>query len=256
MTDRPPICLITPPSVFLLDQRVFAALGILKVAAVLEQAGHVVEHVDLSGIENYEDAIRAHAARSEAVHFGITATTPQMTTVSRVAAVIRDVRPDARLILGGPHPTLENAARKYEEKVGVRGRASKEFDALTGAFDVVVCGDGEDAIFHAIMPDAPKVVDADDATSALFMTNDRLDKLPMPARHLVDMTSYKYGIEGRPSVSLIAQLGCPFSADSAEAVKARCSAESAPGQQRTSSRRSFTSTRPTAIPASCSTTTS
>ena len=33
------ICLITPPSIFLLDERVFMTLGILKVAAVLEQAG-------------------------------------------------------------------------------------------------------------------------------------------------------------------------------------------------------------------------
>ena len=31
------VCLIIPPSIFLLDERVFMTLGILKVAAVLEQ---------------------------------------------------------------------------------------------------------------------------------------------------------------------------------------------------------------------------
>ena len=49
------ICLITPPSVFLLDERVFMNLGILKVAAVLEKRGHSIEFLDLSGIQNYED---------------------------------------------------------------------------------------------------------------------------------------------------------------------------------------------------------
>ena len=49
------VCLITPPSIFLLDERVFMTLGILKVAAVLEQAGVEVEMLDLSGVENYEE---------------------------------------------------------------------------------------------------------------------------------------------------------------------------------------------------------
>ena len=56
------VCLITPPSVFLLDERVFMTLGILRVAAVLEQAGYAVEMLDLSGIENWEEAARDHAA--------------------------------------------------------------------------------------------------------------------------------------------------------------------------------------------------
>ncbi len=33
---------------------------------------------------------------------------------------------------------------------------------------------------------------------------------PWPARHLVDVESYRYEIEGFPAISLIAQLGCPF----------------------------------------------
>src|SRR5262249_46225738 len=37
------------------------------------------------------------------------------------------------------------------------------------------------------------------------------DATPFPARHLVDLRSYRYTIEGSPSTSLIAQLGCPFS---------------------------------------------
>jgi len=52
------VCLITPPSVFLLDERVFMTLGILKVAAMLEQVGIAVDMLDLSGVENYEEVVR------------------------------------------------------------------------------------------------------------------------------------------------------------------------------------------------------
>ena len=72
------ISLVIPPSGFLLDERVFMSLGILRVAAALERAGVPVEVLDLSGIENFEDVARLHAGQSSATHFGITATTPQM----------------------------------------------------------------------------------------------------------------------------------------------------------------------------------
>jgi hypothetical protein len=72
------ICLIIPPSLFLLDERVFMSLGILKVAAVLEQEDVTVELLDLSGVMNYEEALAAHITHSQAECFGLTATTPQM----------------------------------------------------------------------------------------------------------------------------------------------------------------------------------
>lgn len=57
---------------------------------------------------------------------------------------------------------------------------------------------------------APKLVDADNVKSSLFLDNTRLNALPFPARHLVDIESYHYSIEGESALSLIAQLGCPF----------------------------------------------
>ncbi len=207
---KPTICLITPTSSFLIDARTFITLGILRVAAVLQQEGHRVEHVDLSGVENFQDAIRAHAVQSDACIFGLTATTPQMPDVTRIVAVLREVRPDAKIILGGPHVTLVNAARKREVKNGIVGRAVKAFGILENMFDVLVAGDGEDSIFHAIMPDAPKLIDGDDAASQLFLTNDRYNQLPWPARELVDVESYHYSIDGKRSLSMIGQLGCSY----------------------------------------------
>ncbi len=206
-----PICLIIPPSLFLLDERVFMTLGLLRVAAALEKAGVPVEVVDLSGIENFIEALECHAAKSQANIFGLTSTTPQMPAASKIAAALRRVRPDARLILGGPHPTLVHAAYKKEAKAGRTGRAHIAFESLAKAFDVIVAGDGESAIFDAIAENPPALIDADDPKSTLFLNNERLNLLPFPSRHLVDVDSYHYFIEGERALSLIAQLGCPFS---------------------------------------------
>lgn len=204
------ICLITPPSVFLLDERVFLTLGILKVAAVLERYGHIVEMLDTSGIEGFEKAVADHATNTEAKLFGITATTPQMPAVTKIVEVLRQVRPDARIILGGPHITLICAALKREKKIGMQGRATRAYAKLEAMFDTLVAGDGEDAIFVALNPNCDKLIDADKPSGPLFLTNEKLNELPWPARHLVDVDSYHYEIEGHKSLSIIAQIGCPF----------------------------------------------
>jgi len=204
------VCLVITPSVFLLDERVFMSLGILRVAAVLESQGRPVEVLDLSGIENYEDVTRLHAAQSRAACFGITATTPQMPAAVKIAAAIRSVRPDARVILGGPHVTLVNAAAKRERTDGLEGRATGAMAILRRDFDVLVAGDGEKAISLALGQLPPAILDADEPKSPLFLTNAALTQMPFPARHLVDVESYHYSIDGHRALSLIAQLGCPF----------------------------------------------
>jgi len=203
-------CLIIPPSLFLLDERVFITLGILRVAAMLEKRGYPVEVLDLSGIKNYKEVVKIYAESSGINTFCLTATTPQMPSVSLITEVIREVKPRAKIILGGPHITLINAAYRNEMKRGVDGRAAAAMKIYTSMFDVLVAGDGEYAIFPALEPGAPKLINADDPGSALFLTKKQLDELPYPARHLVDVGSYHYSIEGVPATSMIAQLGCPF----------------------------------------------
>ncbi|OFW12100.1 MAG: hypothetical protein A3H96_03650 [Acidobacteria bacterium RIFCSPLOWO2_02_FULL_67_36] len=204
------VTLITPPSIFLLDERVFVNLGILKVAAVLEKQGVFVEHLDLSGTENYLDALETHLRAAAPGAIGITTTTPQLPTVAKIAGLIRAVRPEARIILGGPHVTLTDSAVKLERRQGRVSRAHAALARLEALADVLVSGDGEFAVLVALRPDAPTLVDGDDPSGDLFLTNAAYEEMPFPARHLVDIDSYHYEIEGRRSTSLIAQLGCPF----------------------------------------------
>jgi len=208
------ICLIIPPSPFLLDERVFVQLGILKIASVLEQQHYAVDMIDLSGVENYTDVLTDYIKKKDRADvFGITATTPQVPYAVKIAQHLKSLLPgkQSKVILGGPHVTLMHTAAKREEKKNFVGsdRATKDVEALKSFFDVLVCGDGEIAIFDAIHEDE-KIIDADIARSKYFLSHQQFTDLPPPARHLVDMSSYKYFIEGEPALSLIAQLGCPF----------------------------------------------
>jgi anaerobic magnesium-protoporphyrin IX monomethyl ester cyclase len=204
------VLLITPPSVFLLDERVFISLGILKVAAALEQAGCSVELLDLSGIENFVNVVDLHLRTSKANAVALTTTTPQLPAAVKVAERIRAVRPDLRIILGGPHVTLVHAAVKLEKRSGRVARAHSALAKLESIFDVLVSGDGETAIFEALDESPPRLIDADDPKGGLFMNDAAYDASPYPARHLVDLSTYNYTIEGHRATSLIAQLGCPF----------------------------------------------
>lgn len=191
------VCLIIPPSAFLLDDRVFVSLGILRVAAVLEQRGYEVDLLDLSGNKDYLTEVERYDRQAV---FGITATTPQLPSAVAIAKVLRK---RGKVILGGPHVSLVNAAHK---KIG--SRATRELAELHESFDVLVAGDGELAIFQAI--EGQGLIDADIPKTDLFLTNDQLNDMPLPARHLADLSSYHYNVDGERATSLMAQLGCPF----------------------------------------------
>lgn len=196
------ICFITPPSPFLLDERVFPTLGILKVAAMTERAGYSVAHLDLNGVANYGDAIDDYCRRNPPEIFAITATTPQMVAVTKIRACIRELLPNVKIILGGAHPTLTHAATKHSE------RARLALNILLRDYDVVVAGDGELAIGEALT--GYGLIDADDPKGSLFLTNQAFADLPLPARHLIDLGSYHYFIDGVMVTSEVTQLGCPF----------------------------------------------
>ena len=208
---KPPVTLIIPPSAFLADERVFVSLGILKVAACLERAHHDVRVLDLSGINNYTDVVTSYMRHNKECRiYGITTTSPQMPAVKQICDVLGGTDGENHIIIGGPHVTMVSAAYKREQKQGVEWRATREWRRLEKLARVLVAGDGEDAIHFAILPDASRFIDGDDPEGAYFLQAEKLHEYPYPARHLVDLTSYKYQIDGEPACSLIMQLGCNY----------------------------------------------
>ena len=189
--------LVIPPSPFLLDERVFVSLGVLRVASSLERRGVKVGLLDLSGVGNYLDVLRTHLAGNSPEWIGITCTTPQLPSAVKIARLIREAAPGLRIVLGGPHVTLTYSALKVERKLGiVDGRASKSVSVMESFFDVMVSGDGEFAALELFNENCPRFIDADDDKGRWFMSSAQYESLPMPARHLVDLASYNYEIEG------------------------------------------------------------
>lgn len=175
-------CLIIPPASFLQDDWVFPPLGILRVGAVLEEAGHEV--VVVHGSDEIPSADV----------YGITATTPQMPAAMEER--------QGRTILGGAHATMVAASAR---RGGTRGK--RVLEALLNQFSCVISGDGELAI-HDALAGGTGLLDADVEHSKYYVQNQ--DHLPLPARHLIDLDSYKYLIDGKRSTSMVTQLGCPF----------------------------------------------
>jgi len=203
------VCLIIPPSPFLLDERVIMHIGILKVAAALEEKGWSIDCLDLAGIDNYYDVLDKYLEHNPTFKCGITATTPQMPFAMNIARHLKEKNADIKIVLGGTHVSLMHSAKKKEDKKGIIGRASIDIEKLKEVFDALVCGDGELAIFEALNFEKV-IVDADDKKSDYFLTDEQFSTLPWPSRHLVDVDSYNFEIDGKRATSLICQLGCPF----------------------------------------------
>lgn len=212
LKETPEASLVILPSPFLADEKVFPFLGLLKVASALEQKEVPIDVIDLSGISNPQDAINDYlkGAGKGVTTFGLTATTPQFPQAVKLAGEIKKEVPEARVILGGPHATMVGTAYEMDQKRGVEGRGTQAYRQMTEIFDTTVIGDGEEAVMVAIREDAPKVIDAGNLKSQYFIQRGKLENYPFPARHLVDLDSYHYQIDGKDAQSLIAQLGCPF----------------------------------------------
>lgn len=197
---------IIPPSPFLLDERVFMSLGILKVAATVRARGMHCHVVDLSGVRNFMDVMEDVASSApQGSLFAITATTPQFPSVYLISNRLRKL--GHKVILGGPHPTMVMSAHKR----GVP-RAFGHAERVVECSDTLVTGDGETTIEKAIQltKEGGGWIDADDPKSGMFMGHDQFNESLWPARDLLDVESYHYEIAGKRSLSVIGQLGCPM----------------------------------------------
>jgi len=201
------ICLVNPPSPFLINEKVFVSLGILRVASSLERNGYEVKVLDLAGIEAWESEIDCTVTKYDIV--GISSTTPQIPIVTKIAEYIKD-RYKKSVILGGPHATVIVGAYKRELKNNLNSRATVEINRLKKVFDHIVCGDGEFSIL-AIMEGIDSHILDSELNDAWYLTEEKYNRLAFPARHLIDMDSYQYEIDGVKATNLICQMGCPFS---------------------------------------------
>jgi anaerobic magnesium-protoporphyrin IX monomethyl ester cyclase len=199
------VLLVIPPSPFLLDEKVFPPLGILRVASSLQKSGHTVKILDLTGCKNYTQKIVICVEEFFPDVIGLTSTTPQLPGAASISRILRERFPKIRQIFGGAHATLVYASLKKNEI-----RAKKNWNIIEDLFDTIVVGDGEYSILEAIKETSSAVIDASNISSPLFLTISQLNESLYPARELIDLNSYHYYINEKRATSLIGQLGCPF----------------------------------------------
>ncbi|MBN2056118.1 cobalamin-dependent protein [bacterium] len=181
-------------------------LGLLYIAAVLEEEGWDVRFVDaqLDG-RDVQSVIDDVAAWSPQL-FGLTVLSPFAARAARIVNGVKDRAGDVFTVMGGAHPTV----------------APHDTLRACPGLDAVVVGEGEDAIrsLAAHLAGGPR---PEPHTGVLFQGDDsavtvaqihELDNLPMPAWHHLDFSGYApepYGNRRLPSINLVASRGCLWS---------------------------------------------
>lgn len=194
------VLFIIPPSNFLIDQKVFPNLGLLRLATYIKKTNNVTV-LDLSGDLDYINTTKSWLKDKKIDYIGFTATTPQIPEVFNLASNLKEYT----LILGGPHATMTVIANSKTNN----NRSINALKDLTDMFDHVIAGDGELVLEQLLLGNiTDKVINVEN--SEYFITNDIYEDLPITNRELIDINSYNYTIDSKKSTSLIWQQGCPF----------------------------------------------
>jgi len=177
-------------------------LGIAYLGAVLRGGGMGVRLVDLN-VPGWTRERLARLIFLQRPHVaGISCTTESYRNAIRLGTWLKRLDPSLTIVAGGPHVTFEDAAA-----------------LRTGAFDVIVRGEGEETV-EALFPrlisgagpdrsiDGISFVDPNGAGDGIVRADARrqiqdLDLLPHPARDLLPLERY-----GSPGAILTGR-GCP-----------------------------------------------
>lgn len=189
--------LINPPQPNSLDDQIAPPLGLMYIAAVLEDKGIDVNIIDLALFKR-KDWVNAIG---QADLFGITVYSTSFNITREIASIIKNTNPHAPVILGGHHPTaLATKVLKTDSN-----------------FDAVVRNEGEGAMLEIAL--GKPFLDIRGLThrvsEGIIINEDRpfikkLDLLPLPARHLIRIYDYTRRVHGQRATPLITSRGCPY----------------------------------------------
>jgi anaerobic magnesium-protoporphyrin IX monomethyl ester cyclase len=192
------VLLVNPPSlsVFNTFGLSLPPIGLLYVAATLEQAGHTVVVKDLAadGVRLDDGDIR----RADLV--GISADT---TRAGKALAIARRVSAIGRpVVMGGPHPQFmaeDIFAAGYVDYI-VKGEGELTFASLLTALQK---RDDVASVKGLIIRDGRHLIETPAADPV------DVETLPFPARHLVDLHRYRASMADRPITPVVTSRGCP-----------------------------------------------
>lgn len=184
------IVLINPPSACVEDDHLEPQLGLLYIAALLQEKGFPVRVYEMTGCKSAAEIDKKIADIPEGVLYGITTYCTNYRYVKYCVQHIRMKYPQALIVLGGPNPT-----------------ALPEFTLKDSECDCVVVGEGEEAFLYA----ASAILQRKKIPPIITgIPREKVDDYPRPAWDLVDIYGYHRSLEKERTLSLISSRGCPY----------------------------------------------
>lgn len=184
-------------------------LGIMSIAAVLEQGGIAVEIIDCYADPAPPEAVVERILAKQPDIVGFSCTTSSFMEGYRVAELLKQRRPDIFTVVGGAHACTIGAPL---------------LDSYP-AIDYLVIGEGEHTMLELAQSGArnvdgiPGIAYRKDGVGTLTLQRELiadLDSLPFPAYHLLPDFPKRYTLPlfsfpTAPNTSIISSRGCPYS---------------------------------------------
>lgn len=176
---KPKLLLISLRDPYMDSDRVMPPIGVMSLHSYMLACGvdSVIENdFDLAGIRKYESF----------THFGISCMTPQKRQASQLLRAIKEVWPEKKVVIGGPH------ANFYLE------------DCLDEPFDHIVVGDGEFSLLKIMKGEAEERV------LKIPVSEEEMNKLPLPWRAPELLNQYCFNLQGLRATTILTAKGCPM----------------------------------------------
>lgn len=175
-------------------------LGLAYMAAVLEENDVEVIIIDACALEMDLESVGKELMKFSPDIIALTALTPTIAKALETAEYARDICEDSMIVMGGYHPSFN-----YKEIL--------KYNFV----DVVIIGEGEETLLDLTktlennMPlSSVNGIAFDDVVTPPRQLILDLDSLPIPARHLLPMDSYKLLNMDTKMSTMITSRGCPM----------------------------------------------
>jgi len=178
-------------------------MGLAYIAGHLRANGVQVQVLDFAALRSNESMERKLIAESKADMVAMAATTNTVMLAYDLAKMSKEILPDAKVIVGGPHPTME-PKRTLEECKQI---------------DYCVISEAEETMLELTQGKADKdILGISYREGNTVMVNparpliQNLDTLAFPARDLLPLDKYwTPGVRRYPYAIMMTSRGCPYS---------------------------------------------
>jgi radical SAM superfamily enzyme YgiQ (UPF0313 family) len=185
------VCLIQPPQIEALDEKLNPSISLLTIASPAIASGHDLQYCELSGIRGTPDELRTTMADTipHADVYGVTFYTAAYHVVQLIVEVCKQKNPESTVCVGGYHPSA-----CPDETIAMEN------------IDVVFVGEADLAFADWLNKGAPSA----GIIYCSALNEESLNLTPFPADHLADFSRYTRTIDGRRCYDLFSTRGCAW----------------------------------------------